>query len=265
MNHESAGEKTSNACARFLKMVWLALWAAAATLLLFLPAIVASRLPPTRALGNSICRLWAGILLAVTGVRARAQGLEKIRAGQSYIIVANHQSYFDVLALLVTLPLPVRWIVKKELRKIPVFGFSLQAMHNVFIDRSDSRQAVRSIQEGLERVPRGTSFLFFAEGTRSADGRIGPFKKGGFRTAQQAGLPVLPVVIRGSRRIMPKGDWVFRPGTIEVVILDPVQVDPALPEKAFSDLIETTRERMIGVFEGRLPDRHKERGADRGP
>ncbi len=230
-------------------MGWLALWASVATLLLFLPAITASRLAPALGLGDAICRLWARVLLTVTGVKVTVRECEHIRRRCPYVIIANHQSYFDVLALLVALPVSVRWIVKKELRKIPIFGFSLQAMHNVFIDRSDPKQAVKSIRDGITKAPSGVSFLFFAEGTRSADGRIGAFKRGGFRTAQLARLPLLPVVIRGSRSIMPKGEWVFHPGTIDIIVLEPLDVDPGLSEQEFADLVDRVRTRMIAVFQ----------------
>jgi 1-acyl-sn-glycerol-3-phosphate acyltransferase len=123
-------------------------------------------------------------------------------------------------------------------------------MQNIFVDRSDPQKAVQSIREGVKRLPNGIGIMFFAEGTRSVDGRIGTFKKGGFRTAQLTGFPILPVVTKGSRRVLPKGEMVFRSGAIELVVLDPVEVPAGLSEEKFTELIDTVRNQMIAVFEG---------------
>ena len=105
---------------------------------------------------------------------------------------------------------------------MPLFGYALHASRNIFIDRSNHDKATESINKGLERLPDGVSIMFFAEGTRSRDGSIGPFKKGGFRCALHDNRPILPVTVNGSRKILPKGALVFHPGTIEVVVGDPI-------------------------------------------
>jgi 1-acyl-sn-glycerol-3-phosphate acyltransferase len=144
---------------------------------------------------------------------------------------------YDIPALLSGLGVPFRWIIKKELMKIPGFGYGLYASRNVFIDRSNRERAIASIRKGVERLPKGVSLLFFPEGTRSPNGKLLPFKKGAFVTALDAEMPLLPVSINGSREIMPKGSLVFKPGTIEVIIGQPIPVD-GLTMDDLPDLIE---------------------------
>lgn len=205
-----------------LKLLWVIFWAALATLVFFVPMTLAALFSRTGNLAFTISRGWAYIMARAMGLRLSIRGREKIAKGQTYVIISNHQSHTDILALVLKLGIQFRWIIKRELLRIPLFGWALYSARNVFIDRSDREKAVQTIHEGLDRLPPGVSVLFFAEGTRSADGAIGPFKKGGFVMAVEKGIPLLPVTINGSRRVLPKGSVAFRPGPIEVVVGEPV-------------------------------------------
>jgi 1-acyl-sn-glycerol-3-phosphate acyltransferase len=180
-------------------------------------------------------------------VRLKSVGTEKIEKGRSYIVVANHQSHFDALAIVLALGIQFRWVAKKELLRIPVFGHALYACRTIFVDRSNQRKAIRSLRKGLRRLTPGASVLFFAEGSRSPDGRIGPFKKGGFFAAVDTGFPILPVTVNGSRRVLAKGSLDYRPGTIQVVVGDPI--DPA-PDtlKTLDKLVARTREVILANY-----------------
>jgi 1-acyl-sn-glycerol-3-phosphate acyltransferase len=134
------------------------------------------------------------------------------------------------------------------LLKIPLFGHCLHAARNIFIDRADRERAIASIRKGLQRLPAGVSVVFFAEGSRSDDGRLGPFKKGGFAAAIQNGWPVLPVVINGSRRVLPKGSVVFRAGTVDVVVGMPIETTGFGPHQV-NTLMRRTREQIEAHFE----------------
>ena len=234
------------------KIVWISLWATVATLTLFLPVTLAALLSRTGNLAFSLSRIWAHIMLAATRVRPVIRGREKIRPGQSYIIVSNHQSEFDILAIVTTLGIQYRWIIKKELRRAPLFGYALHASRNIFIDRGDHEQAMKSIRKGMERLPDGVSVMFFAEGTRSADGTIAPFKKGGFLMALDGGLPILPVTVNGSRRLLPKKSLVFHPGPIEVVVADPIDTG-GYTRDTLQDLVDRTREVIVSNFNPGYP------------
>jgi 1-acyl-sn-glycerol-3-phosphate acyltransferase len=233
---------------RLFKIGWLGFWAALATAVVFVPVTLAARLDPSQKKAEYIVQAWARTILAVTGVKTRSRGLEKIRRESSYVVISNHQSHFDILALVVELPLIVRFVVKKELRRIPLFGYSTVVLRCIYVDRSDPAQAAESLQKGIRTLPSNISMLFFAEGTRSPDGKIGPFKKGGFRTAQVAGWPILPVVVHGSRKVLPKGDLMFRSGTIEVEVLDPVS-EEEVQSRPWDELMEDVRQRIVTHFE----------------
>jgi len=232
------------AVVRYLKIGWLCFWIGLATLMVFVPVVITARLDPSQKTTQFFVRIWYGIILTTTRVKTRSVGLEKIRPGCSYSIISNHQSHFDILALVAELPMIVRFIAKKELRRIPLFGYAVSLTHCIFVDRSDSAKAVKTLQDGIRTLPSGISMLFFAEGTRSADGKIGPFKKGGFRTAQISGWPILPVVVRGSRKILPKGELVVTPGTIEVEVLDPVPKEE-VQERPWEEVMEDVRQRIV--------------------
>jgi 1-acyl-sn-glycerol-3-phosphate acyltransferase len=164
-------------------------------------------------------------MIRITGVRLQIEGKEKITKERAYVIIANHQSHFDALAIVLTLGIQFRWIAKKELLKVPLFGQALYASRNIFIDRSDQTRAIESLKKGLKRLPQGVSLFFFAEGSRSQNGTIQPFKKGGFISAIESSLPVLPVIVKGSRNILPKKSLVFHSGTIKVIVADPIETE----------------------------------------
>ena len=245
-----------NCLLRICKIVWIGFCAGLATLLLFLPIVAAASFSSTGNAAFTISRAWAWIMLTATGVSTEIRGREKIRSGQSYVIISNHQSHFDILALVIGLGIQFRWIIKRELRSVPLFGFALDKSKNIFIDRADRDSAARSIREGIRRLPPGVSVLFFAEGTRSPDGAIQPFKKGGFTTAVESGFPILPVTVNGSRKILPKGSLVFTPGSIEVVVGDPIDTH-GFTHDTIGELMTATRSRIIADFDPCYPSENK--------
>jgi len=229
------------------KVMWLALWAILATIVLFIPITLAATFSSTGNFAFNLSKLWAWALLIATRVRTRIVGKEKIKKGQSYIIISNHQSQFDILALVTRLGIQFRWIIKKELLKIPLFGYALLASRNIFIDRSNTKGSIESINRGMKRLPKGTCIMVFAEGTRSPDGKIHPFKKGGFVLAIDYGLPILPITINGSRKVLPKGSVVFTSGEIEVIVGDPIDTKDYTRE-SLPELMERTRQVIVSSF-----------------
>ncbi len=243
-----------NALLRIFKVLWVSFWLGFATVVVFIPIVVSASLSSTGNLAFTISRVWAWLMLKVTWVSLKSRGNENIRQGQSYIIISNHQSLFDILALVVELGIQFRWIIKKELRKVPLFGFALYKSRNIFIDRSDRQKAVRSISAGIKRLSLGVSVMFFAEGTRSPDGEIHKFKKGGFATAVESGLPILPVTVNGSRKILPKKALAFNPGGIELVIGKPVVTEHYTHDN-LEDLMDKTRNIIVANFNPDYPER----------
>lgn len=222
-----------------LKSIWLIFWASLMSVVLFIPMTVAAVCSVTGNLAFNISKLWAWTMLIVTGVKVRITGREKIKEGQQYVIISNHQSQYDILALVTSLKIQFRWVIKKELLYVPLFGWALYAAKNVFIDRGNREKAIASINKAVNRLPKGVSILVFAEGTRSKDGRLQKFKKGGFTIAIERKMPILPVAVKGSRSILPKGSLVFNSGIIDVVVCDPIFVD-GYTHESIDDLINKT-------------------------
>ena len=231
-----------------IRVAWLFLWALMATLILCIPVIIAALLSRTGNLAFSLSKIWAYIMLAVSFVRTEIKNKARIIEGQSYIIISNHQSQYDILALVTTLGIQFRWIGKKEVLKIPIFGYALYASRNIFLDRSNTARAIESINKGMERLPQAASVMVFAEGTRSSDGRIQEFKKGGFMAAIIRKIPILPVTVNGSRRILPKGSLVVKPGRIQVVVGDPIDTDNYTTDTV-QELMDKTRKVVMANFD----------------
>lgn len=206
-----------------LKAIWIFSWAILLTLILFLPIVVAALTGKRGDAAFHGTQVYAWCMLKVCGIRLQVSGLQHIQPGQRYVILSNHASYFDPPALVLALGLQYRWVIKKELRKIPLFGLALETSRNLFIDRSRGSDALESIKKGVAQLPDGTGILMFPEGTRSWDGQLLPFKKGGFVIARDGRLPILPVTIRGSHDRLPKGQAAFSPGVIEIVIHPPIE------------------------------------------
>ena len=215
----------------------------AGLMVVFLPILIAAAFSRTGNLAYCISIGWAWTILKVTGVAIVVDGKHNLTPGQAYVIIANHQSHFDSLALALGLGIQIRWVGKQELRRIPVFGYALHALRHILIDRTDHERAVASIRNGVRRLGPGTSILFFPEGTRSADGHLQPFKKGAFATALEAGFPILPVTINGSREVLPKNSLVFYPGKIHLTIAPPITTKGKRPE-SMAILMQQTRDRL---------------------
>jgi 1-acyl-sn-glycerol-3-phosphate acyltransferase len=208
---------------KYAKIFWIYFWAVTMTLLLFFPIVLASLLSSTGNLAFSISKIWARVMLLISAARVEIIGKEKIVKGASYVIISNHQSVFDILAIVTSLGIQYRWTIKKEVLKIPFFGHALYASRNIFIDRGNLEVARASIRKGLDRLPAGASVMFFVEGTRSSDGRLLDFKKGAFVVALEKSYPLLPITVNGSRKVLPKGSIVFTPGKITVTVGDPIE------------------------------------------
>jgi 1-acyl-sn-glycerol-3-phosphate acyltransferase len=185
-------------------------------------------------------RWWAWLVSKSMGLSFSLHGNDKIVPGTSYIITPNHQSNSDILALITILPVRFRWVVKKELTKIPVFGWALAGTGAIAIDRSDPKQSVETLQRATDKLKGSWSVLIYPEGTRTKDGHLQPLKKGAFMMAVQTGIPILPVTSNGAFKVLPKKTVWFRPGHITVTLGDPI-VTAGLTEKDVPDLMERTR------------------------
>lgn len=187
--------------------------------------------------------MWAKVIQLITPMPVKLAGRENIAKGQSYVIVANHQSAYDIIMVYGSLPVDFRWIMKQELRNVPLLGFACEKAGHIFIDRSSARKAWRSIQAAKEILTGGTSVVIFPEGHRSGSREMGPFKHGAFKIAFDLGLPMLPVSISGTCDVMQKGLESLKPGRATLTIHEPIDVHQY--EGRREELIEKLQE-VIG-------------------
>lgn len=221
------------------------------TLFWGVPVILLSFFDPYAQRAARLVRFWAAGNLWVCGVKVQTRGQERLSPQHAYLFMSNHQSQFDILALMAALrQFQLRWVAKQELRKVPILGLCMQVTHQVLVDRQNRTQAIAVIRQVKKLLAAGISVLFFPEGTRSRDGQLLPFKPGGFVVAVEAGVPIVPVTINGSRSILPPGDWQVRSGTIEIIFGEPIHVDAQVPKKiAREELLVQVHEAIVASYQ----------------
>jgi 1-acyl-sn-glycerol-3-phosphate acyltransferase len=192
-------------------------------------------------IGSLMGVIWARFSCLIIPMTVKVIGRENADPGHSYIVIANHQSQTDIFAIYGWLPFDFKWVMKMELRTAPVIGYACHKLGHVFIDRSNSEAARKSINAAKKNIAVGTSIVFFPEGTRSDDGRLNEFKKGAFHLALEMGLPILPVTIIGTRDVLPNRSTGLFPGRALMIIHEPVSID-GYDEKNIPELIARTRE-----------------------
>lgn len=174
---------------------------------------------------HAIARKWAQSGLKMNGSSIHVTGFENVPYTGGVLFVANHQSNFDIPILIGHVPRDKGFIAKLELLKVPTFSRWMKYLGCIFIDRKDPRQSLTAINVAAERLKKGHSLVIFPEGTRSADGTVGPFKAGGLRLAIKAGVPIVPVTISGSKNIMPKGTSLIKSASVKVIVSPPILPD----------------------------------------
>jgi 1-acyl-sn-glycerol-3-phosphate acyltransferase len=166
--------------------------------------------------------VWAPGLVYGAGARLAVRGRERLRPGRGVLFVANHSSWIDIPVLYMALRVPLCFLAKRELARVPFLGAYIRAMGMVFVDRRDPRRASASVDQAARRLAAGDSVVSFPEGTRSRDGGLGRFRSGGFGAALQAGTEVVPVAIVGAGRVLRADGFHVRPGRIEVRVGSPI-------------------------------------------
>jgi 1-acyl-sn-glycerol-3-phosphate acyltransferase len=189
---------------------------------------------------HRIACLWSSISLKMAGVTVETSGQDLVPLDEPVIFMSNHQSNFDILALYRAIPRRFSWIAKEELFSYPVFGQSMRRAGYIPLDRSDGRRSLKSMISAAAQINQGDSVIIFPEGTRSEDGRLITFKKGGFMLAERAQVPIVPVTINGSGRINPAKKLWLAPGTITIRFSEPVSVTAQRGRKR-GELLEQVR------------------------
>jgi 1-acyl-sn-glycerol-3-phosphate acyltransferase len=194
-----------------------------------------------------LTRFYSRIVLSVCGIRVVLEGSEHVDFSRSHIFVANHASLFDIPAAIAGIPDNIRIVYRKDLERIPIFGWGLHVQKTfIGIDRGNRHDAMHTIEEAARKIARGGSVLMFGEGTRTRDGKLQQFKRGPFKLAARAGVPVVPLTINGSFGVLPRGSLHIHPGTITLVVDQPIKPPPSNgrePELDLRDRVRATIER----------------------
>lgn len=182
--------------------------------------------------------LWGGrTWLRLSGVEVVVKGREHLDPAQPYVFIANHRSYLDTATIFCYVGRRIGLIAKKELLRVPILGYGMGYVNVIAIDRSNRQRAIETMRVATERLRSGISYAVFAEGTRARPGEFLRFKKGGFYMAVEAGVPIVPVAIKNTDALMGKGTGEARPGTVEMVILPPVETTGLSSDEDVESLI----------------------------
>ena len=244
-----------------LKTLLVYLWAPFANLLWYTHTVVMGSLSlllwpfdRTGAFQFWCARWWCRLIAWSIFARIRVHGVEHVRAEQPYVYMANHSSLIDTPALFGYLPFPFHIMAKRELFFVPFMGWHLWTAGHFPIDRRDRRKTVRSLRRVIEGVRDGKSLAVFPEGTRTRDGRLQEFKPGSFKIALRAGVPIVPVTIRGTFALLPSTTLAPRPGRVEVILGEPIETRD-YDEKHLKELIERTQDVIRRTLAGTIPTR----------
>ena len=242
-----------------LKTLLVYLWAPFANLLWYTHTVVMGSLSlllwpfdRTGVLQFWCARWWCRLIAWSIFARIRVHGVEHVRAGQPYVYMANHASLIDTPALFAYLPYPFRIMAKRELFFVPFMGWHLWTAGHFPIDRRDRRKTARSLRRVIAGVRGGKSLAVFPEGTRTRDGHLQEFKPGTFKIALRAGVPIVPVTIRGTFELLPSTTLAPRPGRIEVILGEPIETRD-YDDQRLKELIERTKDVIRRTLAGSSP------------
>jgi 1-acyl-sn-glycerol-3-phosphate acyltransferase len=224
------------------------LWTILVTAFMAVMIILFSFITSNANTAHKIATIWARCILAFSNIKITIRGLSNLNPGRSYILMPNHTSNLDIPVLQAYLPVQFRWLAKVELFKIPIFGHAMKRAGYISIDRSNRKSAIESLNKVAEIIKNGVSVIIFPEGTRSRSYEIQPFKKGGFVLAVDSGVPILPVIIHGTGRIMPKNQISIKPGNVTLEILKPIE-SSNYTRKTKNDLMNKVRHVILESFE----------------
>jgi 1-acyl-sn-glycerol-3-phosphate acyltransferase len=191
---------------------------------------------------------WSKATLWLLRIRVRMRGAENLDPGRNYVFLPNHSSYLDIPVLAATMPQPIRLIFKQELTKVPIWGWALLISPHIRIKRTDARDAMASIERAAREIHDGASVVIFPEGTRTATGQPGEFKRGGFLLATKSGVPLVPVAIQGTYALLSRHERKVRPGSVELVIGKPIPNPGNLNRESERALQAEIRSQLVSML-----------------
>jgi len=233
---------------RFLRSLGVWIVISAATIAFGLPAIPLALVPPRGEWFLRLARGWARLILAVSGVRVRRLHAGRLDAGSSFVIAANHESFYDILVLLAVLPMSVRFLAKRNLFRLPFLGWSMAAAGFIPVDRETRSGSFALVDRALDRTGKGRSLVVFPEETRTRTGEMSPFKSGAALLALRSGLPLLPLGIAGTFRIQRRGGFTITPSRVGLAVGEAIPVEGG-SSRDRAALTEELRRRIVRLRE----------------
>ena len=231
----------------WLKIVFIFLYTAVVAVI----TLLSIPFDPNSSLYHGCARLFARGVLVISGVKVTVRGANHLDPSRSYIYIANHASQFDIPAMIAGIPDQIRLIYKKELEKVPFMGWALKfGKVYISINRARGVDAAHSLEEAAEKIRTGVSVLMFAEGTRSPDGKLQQFKRGPFNLAVKSGVSIVPVAINGSHKILPKHSTRIQPGTIHIILSNPIES----PKESGKETELSLRDKVREVIQNNLSE-----------
>jgi len=226
-----------------LRLLW-GLYALAAFSLVTLTVTLLVAVVPGLKARRRLARWGARTIFALTGIGLRVRSVENLPAG-ACVVVANHASYLDGVILTAALPANFSFVIKREMTGVPLAHLLLRRLGSEFVERSDRHRSARDARRIRGKAEDGHPLAFFPEGTFVAEPGLGRFRNGAFATAARAGLPVVPVVIRGARQILPAEQWLPRRGAIEVTVTKPIHLADSTTGHSARALLDASRARIL--------------------
>jgi 1-acyl-sn-glycerol-3-phosphate acyltransferase len=248
--------RISGGLVKSIRTILVYAWAPVANLLWYLETAVMGTISMmlwpfdrTGSLQHECARIWCRMVAITIGARLHVHGTSRVERGRPYVYMANHASLIDTPALFACLPYQFKIMAKKSLFYVPFLGWHLWSSGNFAVARGDARKTARSLRRVVEGVRGGKSLAVFPEGTRTADGSLQEMKRGAFKIAMRAGVPIVPVTIRGTFALLPKTTLAPRPGRVDVFIGEPIETS-GYTEQTLGDLVSVTRQ---AIETGGLP------------
>ncbi len=227
--------------------MWFGLWALLVTIPSSFLQMIGHRFDPTARNFKKWSSIWGRTILRGIGIRAVVTEQAPLDPSRPYVFISNHQCLLDILALAGWLPYPFGFVAKIELSRIPFLGFAVRHSASVYIDRSDPRASLESLQRAGERIRGGNSVLVFAEGSRSYAPMLAPFKKGAFMIALEAGVPLVPVTVIDAYRLMDERRRVARPGVLHIAVGEPISLE-GKRRKDIPEIMALAERRIAGAL-----------------
>jgi len=216
---------------KYIRLIWILLNLFVSTIGIGLLIITFGWLDSQKKYVGKLPRLWGIWFLYISGIKYTIKGIENIDSTKQYIFVSNHESHIDIPLTVAIIPFNLVFLAKKELFKIPIFGWAMRSAGMVRVDRQDRVKAKQSVDYALKQLQNTcVSVILFPEGTRSKTNDLLPFKKGGFILAIRSKLPIVPITIIDSRKVLPKGKLFIKPHNIHIYIGNPISVDKLIED-----------------------------------